>query len=89
MESYFKVLNAVKYVGGTTLSLGMVLFIFGLVISHTLITGLGMGAIVGAIFIFIIGVFFVVTEEMLEKTDKGTLIVPTKAGAKVIPFKIK
>lgn len=89
MESYFKVLNAVKYVGGTTLIVGMALFIFGLVISQTLITGIGMGAIVGAIFIFIIGVFFVVTEEMLEKTDKGTLVVPTKSAAKIIPFKLK
>ncbi|MGM0899555.1 hypothetical protein [Mesobacillus maritimus] len=89
MESYFKVLNAVKYVGGTTLTVGMAFFVFGLVISHNLITGLGMGAVVGAIFIFIIGVFFVVTEEMLEKTDKGTLVVPTKSAAKIIPFKLK
>ncbi len=89
MEAYIKVLNAVKYVGGTTLAIGIGMFIFGLVVANTLLTGLGMGAVVGAIFIFIIGVFFVVTEEMLAKTDKGILIVPTKAGKNVVPFRLK
>lgn len=54
-----------------------------------MLTGLGLGAAVGAIFIFIMGVFFVVTEEMLENTDKGTIVVPAKYSKNVVPFKLK
>jgi hypothetical protein len=68
VESKLKILNAVKYMGGTTLTIGMLLFLLGLFESgSSLLTPIGIGTVMGAIFIFLMGVFFVVTEEMLEK----------------------
>ena len=76
MESKLKMLNAVKYVGGTVLAIGILIFLYGFFVSdYSAITGIGIGTIMGAIFIFLMGVFFVATEEMLEKTDKGIRIV--------------
>ena len=52
------------------------IFLYGFFVSdYSAITGIGIGTIMGAIFIFMMGVFFVATEEMLEKTDKGTRVV--------------
>ena len=72
MESKLKMLNAVKIVGLTVLAIGISIFLYGFFVSdYSAITGVGIGTVMGAIFIFLMGVFFVVTEEMLEKTDKG------------------
>jgi hypothetical protein len=68
VKSNSKILNAVKYVGGTTLTIGIALFLLGLFESgSSLLTPIGIGTVMGAIFIFVMGVFFVATEEMLEK----------------------
>lgn len=71
MEAYSKLLNSVKYVGGSILSVGVLMFLYGFIVSNSMLTGLGVGTTVGAIFIFIMGVFFVVTEEMLESINSG------------------
>lgn len=72
MESKLKMLNAVKVVGLTVLAIGISIFLYGFFVSdYSAITGVGIGTVMGAIFIFLMGVFFVVTEELLEKTDKG------------------
>ncbi|WP_060210171.1 hypothetical protein [Sporosarcina koreensis] len=72
METKFKILNAVKVVGITVLAIGISIFLYGFFVSdYSAITGIGIGTVMGAIFIFLMGVFFVATEEMLEKTDKG------------------
>ncbi|MEC1639851.1 hypothetical protein P9E76_19775 [Schinkia azotoformans] len=39
---------------------------------------MGIGTIIGAIFIFIIGMFFIATEEMLEKRYKGDRVTDNK-----------
>ncbi|MFS0862923.1 hypothetical protein [Fredinandcohnia sp. 179-A 10B2 NHS] len=71
MESKVKLLNACKFIGGALFILGTVLFILGLSVSgYSILTPLGIGTVVGAVFIFLMGVFFVVTEEMLEKNYK-------------------
>ena len=71
MESKLKMLNAVKVVGLTVLAIGISIFLYGFFVSdYSAITGVGIGTVMGAIFIFLMGVFFVVTEELLEKTDK-------------------
>jgi len=65
-------LNAVKVVGLTVLAIGISIFLYGFFVSdYSAITGIGIGTVMGAIFIFLMGVFFVATEEMLEKTEKG------------------
>ncbi|MFC5602228.1 hypothetical protein [Sporosarcina koreensis] len=72
MESKLKMLNAVKVVGLTVLTIGISIFLYGFFVSdYSAVTGIGIGTVMGAIFIFLMGVFFVATEEMLEKTDKG------------------
>jgi hypothetical protein len=84
MESYLKMLNAVKYVGGTLLIIGISIFLYGFFVSgYSTTVGIGIGTVMGAVFIFLMGVFFVVTEEMLEKTYKGIEVAPikTKKGA--------
>jgi hypothetical protein len=89
MESYLKILNAVKLVGGSFLTIGTAIFLFGFFASNSLAMGVGLGAAIGAIFIFIMGVFFVATEEMLANTDKGIIIASPRENKNVIPFKLK
>ena len=75
MESKTKMLNAVQYVGGTLLTIGISIFLYGFFVSeYSTMTGIGIGTIMGAVFIFLMGVFFVATEEMLERSDKGIRI---------------
>lgn len=76
MEAKWKMLNAVKYVGGTVLVIGILIFLYGFFVSdYSTITGIGIGTVMGAVFIFLMGVFFVATEEMQEKTDKWKRVV--------------
>lgn len=74
-----KLLNAVTYVGLIVLTLGVMAFIIGIIVTgfKTLIP-IGIGTSVGAVFIFLIGVFLVVTDEMLEKSYMGTTVAPVK-----------
>lgn len=81
-----KILNAVKYVGGTVLTIGITIFLIGLFESgYSILTSVGIGTVIGAVFIFLMGVFLVATEEMVEKTFKGQRVVPIK-GKNGSPF---
>jgi len=72
MDSKLKMLNAVKIIGFTLLVVGISIFSYGFFVSdYSTITGIGIGTVMGAVFIFLMGVFFVVTEEMLEKAEQG------------------
>ncbi|WP_342514409.1 hypothetical protein MKY34_06590 [Sporosarcina sp. FSL K6-1522] len=76
MDSAVKILNAVKYVGGTILTIGIAIFLYGFFISeYSTATGIGIGTIMGAVFIFMMGVFFVATEEMQQKVAKNVHII--------------
>lgn len=80
MKSREKFLNAVTYVGLTILSIGILAFILGVFVNgFSILVPIGIGTTVGAVFIFLIGVFLVVTEEMLEKSNYGTKVVPFKS----------
>jgi hypothetical protein len=86
MRSREKFLNAVTYAGLSILTIGILTFIAGLFVTdYKLLIPLGIGTCVGAVFIFLIGVFLVVTDEMLEKSYIGTKVVPmrTKKGAPI------
>lgn len=75
-----KLLNAVTYVGLSVLTVGVMAFILGFVVTDfNLLIPIGIGTSVGAVFIFLIGVFLVVTDEMLERTNRGTKVVPFKS----------
>jgi hypothetical protein len=86
MKSREKFLNAVTYVGLTVLTIGILTFIAGLFVTdYNILVPIGIGTSVGAVFIFLIGVFLVVTDEMLEKSYIGTKVVPieSKKGAPI------
>lgn len=71
MESYVKILNAVKYIGGTVLIIGIVIFLYGFFVTdYSSVTGIGIGTVMGAAFIFLMGVFLVASEEMVTKIKK-------------------
>ncbi|HWO76892.1 MAG TPA: hypothetical protein VNM69_13530 [Bacillus sp. (in: firmicutes)] len=77
MDNKVKILNAVKVVGGTVLTLGIILFIIGFSVStYSVLAPIGIGTIVGAVFIFVMGVFLVVTEEMITKGKDDDTKIP-------------
>lgn len=79
MGSKVKMLNATKYVGATVFTLGIAIFLYGFFVSdYSAVTGVGIGTVMGAVFIFLMGLFFVATEEMLEKRYKGVHVSPIK-----------
>jgi ABC-type multidrug transport system permease subunit len=80
MKSREKFLNAVTYVGLTVLTIGILAFIAGIFVTgYNILVPIGIGTSVGAVFIFLIGVFLVVTDEMLERSYIGTKVVPIKS----------
>ncbi|HZG70107.1 MAG TPA: hypothetical protein VEY51_01100 [Chondromyces sp.] len=79
MESKLKMLNAVKLIGATVISIGVILFLIGFSVSgSSILTPIGIGTVVGGTFIFLMGNFFVITEEMLEKIEEKTKIIRIK-----------
>ncbi|WP_188453316.1 hypothetical protein [Virgibacillus oceani] len=76
MESKTRILNAVKYIGGTILTIGIITFLLGFFVSnYGILTAIGIGAVMGAVFIFLIGLFFVASEAMVEKTSYHNKVV--------------
>ncbi|GAA0500863.1 hypothetical protein GCM10008986_30270 [Salinibacillus aidingensis] len=68
MNTNQRILNAVKLTGGLILLAGIVLFAIGLFESHySILVSIGTGTIIGAVFIFLMGVFLVISEEIVEK----------------------
>jgi len=71
MNPFLKMMNATRIFGAVTLALGTAIFIYGMIVSdYGMITGIGVGTIMGAVFIFLIGMFLIATEEMLNKSHK-------------------
>jgi len=71
MNPFLKMMNATRIFGAITLALGTAIFIYGMIVSdYGMITGIGVGTIMGAVFIFLIGMFLIATEEMLNKSHK-------------------
>ncbi|KOP82596.1 hypothetical protein ACFFHH_23555 [Cytobacillus solani] len=69
------ILKIVNYVGVTLSTIGLIIFTFGFFGNgNNILTPIGIGTIMGAVFIFVMGIFFVATEEMLNKTKKGASI---------------
>ncbi len=78
METREKLLNAVTYVALSVLTIGVIAFIMGVIVTdYNALISIGIGTTVGAVFIFLIGVFLVVTDEMIEKSFVGTKVVPS------------
>lgn len=79
MDINAKILNTVKVSGVILLTIGILTFFYSSFVNgYSNLTGISIGIIMGAVFIFLIGVFFVATEEMLNTAEKGVQLVPTK-----------
>ncbi|WP_010651258.1 hypothetical protein [Oceanobacillus massiliensis] len=76
MDVNRKVLKAISYICGTLLIIGTALFFYGYFGSGSAeVTGIGIGTVMGASFIFIMGIFLVATEESIqEKNGKRQLL---------------
>ncbi|MDK7669305.1 hypothetical protein [Cytobacillus oceanisediminis] len=71
MESKIKILNTLKFTSGSITIIGIVIFILGLFESgYSILTPIGVGTIVGAVFIFLMGIFLVASEEMVTKIGR-------------------
>lgn len=88
MESTQKVLLAAKFAGFSILSIGIAIFLYGffIVSDYSAILGIGIGTMMGAVFIFLIGVFFAATEEMEKNTDKGVKFATKKGASQDTPL---
>lgn len=68
MTSKEKLMNAVRFLGISILTIGIVFFFIGFFKSGpSILTPIGIGTIMGGVFIFLMGIFLAVTEEMIEK----------------------
>lgn len=75
MELNANILKIVNYVGVTLLTIGIIIFLIGFFSNgSSILTPIGLGTVMGGVFIFVMGIFFVATEEMLNKTKKGASI---------------
>lgn len=71
MESYSTMLTATRYVGGTLLTIGVAIFLYGVFVSnYNQVVGVGIGTVMGAVFIFLIGMFLVASEAMVINSRK-------------------
>ncbi|GLO66921.1 MULTISPECIES: hypothetical protein [Oceanobacillus] len=76
MDINQKLLKYVSIICGTLITIGSLLFIYGYFVSDlTAVTAIGIGLVMGATFIFIMGVFLVATEESFvsEKEQRTNL----------------
>lgn len=72
MKTHAAMLNAVKYICGTLVFLGIAIFSYGVYVSdYQELVGIGVGTVMSAAFIWIMGTFLVVTEEMIHKPGEG------------------
>ena len=80
MEANQKMLDAVKWVSGTGCVIGIIIFALSLFVSDYnkdyILTAVGMAITLSAAAIFLVGIFFVLTEEMVMNTHKGKRVVP-------------
>lgn len=79
MNTHLKILNATKWAGSITFITGMMIFLFGIISDFSPVIGIGIGTIIGAVVFFLMGMFFIATEEMVENTSKGIEIPPVKS----------
>ena len=74
MDPFLKMIKATRNVGSIILTLGIAIFIYGMFVGdYVYITGIGVGAVMGAVFIFLIGMFLIAAEEMLSKNHSRKL----------------
>ncbi|WP_428910529.1 hypothetical protein [Niallia sp. Krafla_26] len=76
MNSHEKIIGITKLITILLFITGTLTLAYGIVSGFSSVIGIGIGVEVGAIFIVLMGMFFVATEEMVETTFKGIEIAP-------------
>lgn len=72
MKSHATLLQFIKYICGTLVLLGIGIFSYGIYVSdYQALVGIGVGAIMSATFIWIMGIFLAATEEMIGKGKRS------------------
>jgi hypothetical protein len=73
--NHSKILRAVSFISGSLITVGLLLFLYGLFLHQaSVLTGIGIGVTMGGVFIFIMGIFLVATEEVVEKHKHKTFL---------------
>lgn len=71
MELYTKMLTATRYACSILVLIGMAIFMSGIFVNdNNTLVGVGIGTVMGAVFIFLIGMFLVASEEMVINSRK-------------------
>ena len=78
MSSHEKIISFTKLIAIFLFLTGTLTLVYGIIGNFGSIIGIGVGVEVGAVFIVLISMFFVATEEMVETTIKGTEITSVK-----------
>ena len=90
MGANSRILMALKWVCGTANLIGLAIVVLSIFANgynkDFIITIIGCTILVSASSIFLIGLIFVATEEMVMNTQKGERVIPLSASAKVIHF---
>ena len=78
MNSHEKIISFTKFIAIFLFFTGTLTLVYGIIGNFGSIIGIGVGVEVGAVFIVLISMFFVATEEMVETTIKGIEITSIK-----------
>ncbi|AXI08842.1 hypothetical protein CV093_08300 [Oceanobacillus sp. 143] len=74
MNAHKQILKVTSFICGILIIIGTALFMYGYFVNgYQNVAGVGAGAVMGAAFIFIMGVFLVATEEMIERNRQRKL----------------
>ena len=88
MGANSEILSALKWACGTANIIGLGIFFMSLLVNDYnrdyILTIIGLTILISASAIFLIGILFVATEEMVMNTEKGERVVPF--SSKVIHF---
>jgi hypothetical protein len=71
MKSNLRLLTSAKIICGSLITIGTLLFLYGFVNGFSNVVGVGYGTVMGGVFIFIMSIFLVATEEMLNRKRTG------------------
>ncbi|MBC5637423.1 hypothetical protein H8S33_11460 [Ornithinibacillus sp. BX22] len=67
-----KIVRAISILCGALITIGVISFLYGFFGSgYAWLTGIGLGVVMGGVFIFIMGIFLVATEEVVEKNKQN------------------
>ncbi|MGM9956289.1 MAG: hypothetical protein ACI35J_10580 [Peribacillus sp.] len=91
MEANQRIMDALKWVSGTGCTIGIILFLISFSVSGYnggyVLSTIGITIALSAASIFLVGILFVLAEEMTANTKKGERIIPETT--KLIKFKSK